>query len=154
MTEELTVDGSLRNASTVDGEILLPSAWRIVVNDLRNDFLSHAAFSDDEHRKISRCHLQGDIESQFRSGGYADAAASLERAIRIQPKNPELWHVLADVRLRQQQSGLAEDLARKSNLLARDNAELVRGNWRIIGEACRLKGDASCAAEAMDKARY
>lgn len=98
--------------------------------------------------------LQGDIESQFRSGGYADAAASLERAIRIQPKNPELWHVLADVRLRQQQPGLAEDLARKSNLLARNNAELVRGNWRIIGEACRLKGDASCAAEAMDKARY
>ena len=72
MTEELTVDGSLRNASTVDGEILLPSAWRIVVNDLRNDFLSHAAFSDDEHRKISRCHLQGDIESsvQFVAVAY------------------------------------------------------------------------------------
>lgn len=97
--------------------------------------------------------LEADIEGNLKSGGYADAAASLERAIRIQPKNPELWHVLAEVRLKQQQPGLAEDLAKKSNLLAKNNAELIRSNWKIIAESLRLKGDAAGAAEAMAKAR-
>jgi hypothetical protein len=98
--------------------------------------------------------LQTDIEGHIKSGSYADAAGSLERAIRIQPKNPELWHVLAEVRLKQNQPGLAEDLAKKSNLLAKNNAELVRSNWNLIAEARRLKGDTSGVMEALDKARW
>lgn len=97
--------------------------------------------------------LQTDIEENLKTGSYAEAAASLERAIRIQPKNPELWHVLADVRLKQQQPGLAEDLAKKSNLLAKGNLELIRSNWTVIAESRRLKGDSAGASEAMDKAR-
>lgn len=97
--------------------------------------------------------LQTDIEGNLKSGKYPDAAAALERAIRIQPKNAELWHVLADVRLKQQQPGLAEDLAKKSNLLAKSNAELIRSNWRLIAESRRQKGDMAGAADAMDKAR-
>ena len=62
MAEELAVDGSLGNASAVDGKIFLSSSWRIVVYYLWNDFLSHTAFSYDEHRKVGRCHLQGNIE--------------------------------------------------------------------------------------------
>ncbi len=97
--------------------------------------------------------LQTDIEANLKIGRYAEAAASLERAIRIQPKNPELWHVLADVRLKQQQLGLAEDLAKKSNLLAKSNQELIRSNWVVIAGSRRLKGDSAGASEAMDKAR-
>jgi TPR repeat len=97
--------------------------------------------------------LQTDIEGNLKIGNYAEAAASLERAIRIQPKNPELWHVLADVRLKQQQLGLAEDLAKKSNLLAKSNQELIRSNWLVIAGSRRLKGDSAGASEAMDKAR-
>ncbi|MFM8443154.1 MAG: tetratricopeptide repeat protein [Methylococcus sp.] len=98
--------------------------------------------------------LQTDIESNIKSGSYPDAAGSLERAIRIQPKNPELWHVLAEVRLKQNQPGLAEDLAKKSNLLAKNNAELIRSNWSLIAEARRLKGDTTGVMEALDKARW
>ena len=97
--------------------------------------------------------LENEIEGSLRAGGYGEAAASLERAIRIQPKNPELWHVLADVRLKQHQPGLAEDLAKKSNLLAKNNAELIRSNWIIIAESRRLKGDVAGASEALDMAR-
>ncbi len=96
--------------------------------------------------------LENDVEGNLKSGNYAEAAASLERAIRIQPKNPELWHVLAEVRLKQQQPGLAEDLAKKSNLLAKNNAELVRSNWNVIAKSRRLKGDSAGASEAMDRA--
>lgn len=96
--------------------------------------------------------LEAEIEARIRDGNYADASALLERAIRIQPKNPELWHVLADVRLKQQQEGLAEDLAKKSNLLVKDAPALVRANWHIIAESRRLKGDSAGAAEALAKA--
>jgi len=96
--------------------------------------------------------LEADIEARIKDGNYADASALLERAIRIQPKNPELWHVLADVRLKQQQEGLAEDLAKKSNLLVKDTPALVRANWHIIAESRRLKGDSAGAAEALAKA--
>lgn len=98
--------------------------------------------------------LETEIQSSMKSANYADAAATLERAIRIQPKNPELWHVLAKVRLKQQQPGLAEDLAKKSNLLAKNNPELARANWDIIAQARRNKGDPSGAAEAQARARY
>ena len=96
--------------------------------------------------------LETDIQKSMTSGHYGDAAATLERAIRIQPKNPELWHVLARVRLKQGQPGLAVDLARKSNLLARSHAELIRSNWDIIAQALRIKGDPAGAAEAQRKA--
>ncbi|MFN5744978.1 MAG: tetratricopeptide repeat protein [Methylococcaceae bacterium] len=98
--------------------------------------------------------LESEIQISMKFGNYADAAATLERAIRIQPKNPELWHVLAKVRLRQQQPGLAEDLAKKSNLLAKNNPELARANWDIIAQARKNKGDPSGAAEAQARARY
>ncbi len=96
--------------------------------------------------------LEAEIEARIKEGNYADASALLERAIRIQPKNPELWHVLADVRLKQQQEGLAEDLAKKSILLIKDAPALVRANWKIIAESRRLKGDSAGASEALAKA--
>ena len=62
MTEELRVDGALRDAAAVDGKILFPSSRRIVVDDPWNDFLTDAAFTDDEHTEISRRHLECNVE--------------------------------------------------------------------------------------------
>jgi len=88
-----------------------------------------------------------------RSGGQLDnAAATLERAIRIQPRNSALWQQLASVRLQQLQPGLAEDLAKKSNVLAQGNRALIQKNWAIIAEARRQRGDAQGAAEADARA--
>ncbi|MEY4684289.1 MAG: hypothetical protein RLZ25_748 [Pseudomonadota bacterium] len=96
--------------------------------------------------------LESDIEAQFKARRYGDAAAQIDRALRIQPKNPELWHVLAEIRLRQNQPGLAEDLAKKSNSLAKSNAELVKSNWRIIADARRQQGNGMGAQDALEKA--
>lgn len=96
--------------------------------------------------------LRGDAESSVASGDLDGAAATLERAIRIQPRNAELWHDLAKVRLKQEQPILAEDLAKKSNLHAKGDAALVRANWALIAEARRLKGDEEGAADAAEKA--
>jgi predicted Zn-dependent protease len=88
------------------------------------------------------------------AGGRLDnAAATLERAIRIQPRNALLWQKLAEVRLQQHQPGLAEDLAKKSNIYAKDNKALLSKNWSIIAHARREKGDAQGSGEAEAKAR-
>ena len=62
MTKQLTVDGTLGDGTAVDGKILLAPTWRIVVNHAGDDLLTHATLSDNEHAKISRCHLQGHVE--------------------------------------------------------------------------------------------
>ncbi len=88
------------------------------------------------------------------AGGRLDnSAATLERAIRIQPRNALLWQKLAEVRLQQHQPGLAEDLAKKSNVYAKDNKALSSKNWSIIAAARREKGDAQGAGEADAKAK-
>ena len=95
--------------------------------------------------------LEAEIEVSFKGHNYKNASAQLERAIRIQPKNPELWHVLADIRLRERQPGLAEDLAKKSNAMAKNLVPLIQSNWVIIAEARRQRGDLQGASEATAK---
>lgn len=96
--------------------------------------------------------LLQEAEADANGGKLDTAAATLERGIRIQPRNAQLWHKLAELRLKQSQPGLAEDLAKKSNLLAKGDAALIRKNWAIIAEARRQKGDAEGATEADAKA--
>ncbi|MGH8590248.1 MAG: tetratricopeptide repeat protein, partial [Gammaproteobacteria bacterium] len=55
------------------------------------------------------------------AGKSEEAAATLERAIRIEPRNPWLWHRLAVLRLQEGQHSVAIELAKKSNVLARGN---------------------------------
>ncbi|MGY6215389.1 tetratricopeptide repeat protein [Methylolobus aquaticus] len=69
------------------------------------------------------------------TGDLDNAAASLERALRIQPRNPRLWHELARVRLEQGEPALAEELARKSSALAEDNEGLIAANQQLMEEA-------------------
>lgn len=87
------------------------------------------------------------------AAGRLDAAeANLERALRIEPRNPALWQELARVRLAQRQYGQAENLAAKSNALAAGNRYLLSENWRIIGEARNRRGDLEGARAAFAKA--
>ena len=96
--------------------------------------------------------LRSEAKASAQSGDLENAVTALERAIRIQPKNAQLWHDLAAIRLKQQQPGLAEDLAMKSNLHAKGDAVLAQSNWAIIADARRLKGDTAGEAEARQKA--
>jgi hypothetical protein len=96
--------------------------------------------------------LESDIEAKFKARNYGDVAAQLDRAIRIQPKNPELWHALAATRMRQNQPEMVEDLAKKSISLAKGNVDLIKSNWRLIAEARRSRGDGIGAQDALEKA--
>lgn len=79
--------------------------------------------------------LLTEATQQETSGDLEVAAAKLERALRIEPRNAVLWHHLASVRLRQGQTQLAVSLAQKSNSFAARDSELVERNQRIIERA-------------------
>ena len=73
--------------------------------------------------------------SDVAAGRLANAAASLERALRIEPRNPRLWHELARVRLLQGDRVQAETLAARSNTYAAGDAELRAANQRLIEDS-------------------
>jgi tetratricopeptide (TPR) repeat protein len=79
--------------------------------------------------------LMETARSDAASGRLPNAAASLERALRIEPRNPRLWQELARVRLKQGQYGQAESLAARSNSYAGGDSALRAENTRLIGEA-------------------
>lgn len=97
--------------------------------------------------------LRAQAERQRQAGDYAGAAATLERALRIQPQDARLWNRLARVRMEQGLHSQAANLAARSNALAGDQADLKRDNWSIIASARRQTGDAAGAADAERKAR-
>ncbi len=91
-------------------------------------------------------------EAQANSGDLDAAAVTLERAIRIDSRNPVLWHHLAQVRLAEGEAVEAEQLATKSNSLAAGNSGLQARNWQLIAEARRMRGEQSGARSAERQA--
>lgn len=77
----------------------------------------------------------GDADKAEAAGQWDTAAATLERAIRMQPRNPELWYRLAVIRMEQNQPRLALDLARKSKVLAKGNPDLIQKSQALIDSA-------------------
>lgn len=96
--------------------------------------------------------LLGKARSQTAAGRLSDASVSLERALRIEPRNALLWHELARVRLAQGQFMQAENLAAKSNSLVSGGHVLRRENWIIIGRARTELGDLQGARQAFERA--
>jgi Tfp pilus assembly protein PilF len=94
--------------------------------------------------------LMDNARTEAASGNLAGAAASLERALRIEPRNPRLWHELARVRLRQGQYAQAESVAARSNSWAAHDRSLRAENWRLIAESRRARGDEEGAKAAID----
>lgn len=83
-----------------------------------------------------------------KAGKLEAAAASLERALRIEPRNPWVWQALAGLHLQQGQAEQAESEAQKANSLARRNPWIEVENWRVIAAARGLRGNAAGAAQA------
>jgi len=86
------------------------------------------------------------------AGRLANAAASLERALRIEPRNPRLWQELARVRLKQGDYAQVESTAARSNSWAGSDNALRVENWRLIAHARDARGDAEGAKAALEAA--
>lgn len=79
--------------------------------------------------------LMESARSDSAAGRLSNAAATLERALRIEPANPRLWQELARVRLQQGQFAQAESTAMRSNSYAGSDSALRAENERIIEQA-------------------
>ncbi len=84
------------------------------------------------------------------TGDISNEAATIERALRIEPGNARLWHRLAAARLDQDQPQQAEQLALKSNVLAAGDTRLQADNWRLVAKA-RWSMDDNAGARAAEK---
>ncbi|MCG3200433.1 MAG: hypothetical protein NFCOHLIN_00286 [Gammaproteobacteria bacterium] len=76
--------------------------------------------------------LLDEAEAYARQGDGDQAAATIERALRIEPKNPWLWHRLAVIRMQQGRYSEAIELATRSSSLANGDARLLQGNQQVI----------------------
>ncbi|WPN44740.1 tetratricopeptide repeat protein [Pseudomonas sp. P8_241] len=72
---------------------------------------------------------------QYENGQLDQAAATLERALHIQPNNPATLHYLGVLRLQQGQYQQAETLAARSNIGVGRNVELRNRNLQLIQAA-------------------
>ncbi|WP_027593412.1 lipopolysaccharide assembly protein LapB [Pseudomonas sp. LAIL14HWK12:I7] len=87
---------------------------------------------------------------QYAEGKLDQAAASLERALQIQPNNPATLHYLGVLRLQQGQYEQAEVLAARSNLRVGRNVALRNRNLQLIEAAnqARISGTPPGAVKA------
>ena len=85
---------------------------------------------------------------QSETGQLDIAASKLERAVRIAPRDPVIWHALAKLRYQQNKQVLAISLAKKSNLLSDGNRDLQRNNWLLMAACYDSLGNDSSAQQA------
>jgi len=96
--------------------------------------------------------LMESARADVAAGKLSTAAASIERALRIEPRNPRLWQELARVRLQQGQHVQAEEVAKRSSSFAGSDNALRAENWRLIAQAREALGDADGARAARESA--
>ncbi|MHB8453837.1 MAG: tetratricopeptide repeat protein [Acidiferrobacterales bacterium] len=96
--------------------------------------------------------LADSARQDSQTDNFVSAAASLERALRIEPHNPALWQQLAQTRLAEGQYQQAEALAQRANTWAGDDKALRAANWRIIGQARQQSGDLAGGRSAYERA--
>jgi tetratricopeptide (TPR) repeat protein len=96
--------------------------------------------------------LMQNARTEAAAGRFANSAATIERALRIEPRNPRLWQELARVRLKQGEFAQAESVAARSNSWAGSDNTLRAENWRLIAESREARGDAAGAQKALEAA--
>lgn len=96
--------------------------------------------------------LMADARNSSEAGNLDAAAVTVERALRIEPRNAYLFYELAELRLKQEKPRLAEELARKSVLLSAKDTQLKKQGWLLIAQARQTQGDEQGAAAARTKA--
>lgn len=96
--------------------------------------------------------LLADASAAEAAGDYGQAAVLLERALRIQPRDPEILQNMAEVQLHLKDYEQALNFAVRSYDTGPRVGEICSRNWRTIGVARERLGDPSGASEAKQRA--
>ena len=90
-------------------------------------------------------------QAQLKAKNYPAAAASIERALRIEPGNPLLWIELGKVRYAEGNHVQAENMGRRAASLSKA-PQASSTAWKLIADSLRARGRTREAQEAMSKA--
>ena len=96
--------------------------------------------------------LVAQAHRQVASGDSVQAAATLERALRIEPDNPLVWIELGRVRLAENNPAQADAMGRKALALASGDTAAQSSAWRLVGDSLRARGNNDGAADADRRA--
>ena len=72
---------------------------------------------------------------------FNQAEIFLERALRLEPHNGELWHTMGRVKFEKNHHAQAVQFCLKSNSLAGKDPQLIRKNWSLIERAYLQMGE-------------
>jgi Flp pilus assembly protein TadD len=86
------------------------------------------------------------------SKNFAVAAASIERALRIEPDNPLLWIELGKIRQNEGNYQQAENMGRKAASMSVNAPRTQAAAWSLIAESLRARGKNAQAREAQMRA--
>lgn len=141
---ETAEPADVESRTVADGDVVpLPEAPRIQTRSMSSDAPSSPVVKK----------LMSTAQQQREAGNLEGAANSLERALRIEPRNAKLWSRLANIRFSQNLFQKSIQLANKSNTLNTSSKGLRRQNWYLIANAYSAIGDDASAQKYREKLR-
>jgi tetratricopeptide (TPR) repeat protein len=96
--------------------------------------------------------LVAQAHRQSLGGDFEPAAATLERALRIEPDNPLLWIELGRVRLGENNGAQADAMGRKALNLGTGDPAAQASAWHLIADSLRARGRTTDAYDAERRA--
>ena len=96
--------------------------------------------------------LLASAHQAVQAGQFNRAEVTLERALRVEPRNAGLWHEMAQVKYGQEDYGQAVQFCLKANSLAGRDSALIKRNWLLMSRAYAKMGDMDKAEQASMKA--
>ncbi len=97
--------------------------------------------------------LVAQAQTQRKKGDLPGATVSLERALRIEPRNPLLWIEMGRLRMDQRNFPQAEAMGRKALSMAIGDDRSQSQAWLLVADALRARGRNVEAQEAIDRAQ-
>jgi tetratricopeptide (TPR) repeat protein len=85
------------------------------------------------------------------SGDTEEAVAYVERAIRLNPRQADLWLRLAELQLDREDPEAAVQFANKAITLAGQRLDWVRAAWLVIADARAAQGDLAAARQIRER---
>ena len=91
--------------------------------------------------------LIDDAQTALENNNLHQAEMHIERAVRIEPRNPAIWHTMARIKLHKQEYAQAINFCLKSNSMIGDQKSLQKENLLLMSQAYFLMGQ-------YDKAKF
>ncbi len=92
--------------------------------------------------------LVSQAHTQLNGGDFGLAAATIERAMRVEPDNPLLWIELGRVRYTAGDVAQAQSMGRKALVLATGDPRAQSSAWKLIADSLRAQRRNPEAADA------